>query len=215
MKKEIIGILLSTLLIATTATTTLGYTTTFNEMNDLKENAIKEIEIQEENKITILKLTEEGNIVPASDPWILCMEACLAIGGLAGNCLWVIIGCTVAPHPLNPCCLAIPVLCGIDLGLFFGCLARCAGLSNPPQSQQATPCTPPHVLKLMRIINNPDNPQQPLLFIGILCLLRRLDDIEDWLVTHGYDVPEDFSPLSIVKNMQNQNININTGDCGC
>jgi len=216
LKKKIIGILLSTLLIATTATTTLGKTTTFNEMNDINENNFKEIEIEEENKITIFKLTEEGDIIPIpkGDPWIDCMAACLAIGGIAGNCLWAVIGCTLAPVPLNPCCILLPVFCGVDIGLFFGCLSVCAGYGSPP-SQEAIPCIPPHIMKLTRILKDPDNPQQPLFFLGILCLLQHLNEITNWLTLHGYDVPDDFSTISMINNMQNQKININTGDCGC
>jgi hypothetical protein len=210
LKKKIIGILVCTLLLATAATSSLVHTAESDEISNIGDE-IEEITIQ------AIRITEDGGIIPIykGDPWIACMEACLAIGGLAGNCLWVILGCTAFPNPLNPCCLAIPVLCGIDIGLFFGCLSRCAGIGDPPSSQQAVSCIPPHVSKLIRILNDSENPQQPLFFIGILCLLRRLDDIENWLVSHGYDVPEDFSPLSIVKNIQNQKINLNTGDCGC
>jgi hypothetical protein len=210
LKKKIIGILVCTLLIATTATISLGDTTTPDNVNII-EDEIEEVTIQ------AVRITEDGSIIPIpkTDPFIACMEACLAIGGLAGNCLWVILGCAAVPNPLNPCCLAIPVLCGIDIGLFFGCLARCTSIGDLPSSQPAEPCIPSHVSKLIKIINNPENPQQPLLFIGLLCLLRRLEDIENWLVSHGYDVPQDFNHFSIVKNMQNQKINLNTGDCGC
>ena len=210
MKKKIIGILVCTLVITTSATTSLGQITTPNEINNIEKT-----KIEGENTIKIFKLTEDGDIVPIpkSDPWIECMTACLAIGGIVGNCLWAVIGCAIAPVPVNPCCVLLPLFCGVDIGLFFGCLSRCGDYGSPP-SQEAVPCIPPHIMKLMKILKDPDNPQQPLFFLGILCLLQHLNEITNWLTLHGYDVPDDFGPMSMIKNIQNQKISLNT-DCGC
>lgn len=197
MKKKIVCILVCMLLIATTATASV----TSNEEQEIESSEIREIDDYKED-------------IESTGGWEECMEACLGIAGLAGNCLYVIVGCAVFPGPWNPCCLVIPLFCGIDIGLFFGFLSRCADASNSPSGEEVPCSISPIWIKIVRFLQN-NNPS-PLFFLGVLCLLQRLKDIIEWLREHGYPIPENYDVAGMLREKQNYHIDSSvTGDCGC
>jgi len=190
MRRKIISISICMLLIATTATASVI-------SNKEQEMVSSEIDDYEEN-------------IETTGSWEDCMAACLGITGLAGNCLYVIIGCTVFPGPWNPCCLSIPLFCGIDIGLFFGCLSQCADVSGAPPSEEE-PCVSPVLLALSNFLQKIN--AKPAFFIGMWFLLRCLsghcEDVEKWFEDRGMHFPIDCD------NIDNLPVNVNTRDCGC
>lgn len=198
MKRKIAGIFVCMLLITTSAVASVS------------SNKVREVASSEIDAVDIY----EDEIENTGDDWVACMEACLAIGGLAGNCLYIIIGCAVFPNPLNPCCLSIPLFCGIDIGLFFGCLSQCLEASNPPSEEEIPSCISPLYMKIVNFLEK--NFQRPQFFIGVLCLLSRWDEIKQWLIDHGFPIPNNYSARDLLKDIKEERIVLSkSGDCNC
>ncbi|KYK33873.1 MAG: hypothetical protein AYK22_05905 [Thermoplasmatales archaeon SG8-52-3] len=187
MKNKIIGILICTLLIATSTVITVKSIETQNITNYEKID----INNEESKEETI----EIDNISILNSGFEQCIAACMGIP-LAGNCLYFIIGCALSPGPHNFCCWAVPIFCGVDIGLLFSCITNC--IDQFGDLYDETPCFPKNIIRMIKLIQN-NNSSGPALIIGLMCLFQRLQKVLEWLKEQGYtniEIPE-------------------TKDCGC
>ena len=179
MKKKLICILICMLLIATSTVVTVSS----NENKETKD-------IIEKTK----ELSPTHNNSP-SGGFEQCISACLGMT-LAGNCIYLIFGCAISPGPHNFCCWAVPIFCGVDLGLLMSCIANCVDISQDYNSTQ--PCFPDRIKRVIELIQN-NNSSRPAIILGLMCLLQKWKNLKEWLREEGH-----------------QNIEIpKLKDCGC
>ena len=186
MKNKIICIIICTLLIATSTVVTVSSIESYN----IKEN----IET-EENIFGPTNEFRSINNYSTSGSFEQCITACLGMT-LAGNCIYLIFGCAVSPGPHNFCCWAVPIFCGVDIGLLATCIAKCADLSQDYNS--TPPCFSEKIKRVIDLIQN-NNSSGPAIILGLMCLLQKWKNLKEWLKEEGY-----------------QNIEIpKLKDCGC
>jgi hypothetical protein len=179
MKKKLICILICTLLIATSTVVTVSS----NENKKIKDIFNQKNELSETKNHSIIGSFEQ------------CITACLGIT-LAGNCIYLIFGCAISPGPHNFCCWAVPIFCGVDLGLLMSCIANCLDINQDYNS--TPPCFPEKIKRVIELIQN-SNSSGPAIILGLICLLQKWKHLKEWLKEEGY-----------------QNIEIpNIEDCGC
>jgi hypothetical protein len=178
MKKKLICILICTLLIATSTV----ITGSSNENQQIKS-------------INTSDQIEPIDNVSVGGSFEQCVAACLGIT-LAGNCIYLIFGCAISPGPHNFCCWAVPIFCGVDIGLLLSCISNCADMSH--DYNESPPCFPEKIKLVIKLIQN-NNSSEPAIIFGLMCLLQRWKNIKEWLKEEGY-----------------QNIEIpDLKDCGC
>ena len=186
MKKKIICILVCTLLIATSTVVTVSS----NENKKTKE----EIELDSDITGPKNELKSIDNY-SASGGFEQCVSACLGMT-LAGNCIDLIFGCAVSPGPHNFCCWAMPIFCGVDIGLLLSCIAGCTDISE--DFNDSPPCFPERIKRIIELIQN-TNSSGPAIILGLMCILQKWKQLKEWLKEEGY-----------------QNIEIpKLNDCGC
>ncbi len=180
MKNKIICIIICTLLIATSTVVTVRS----NENQEITKN----INI-ETNQREPMKELKTNNNYSTSGSFEQCVAACLGIT-LAGNCIYLIFGCAISPGPHNFCCWAVPIFCGVDIGLLLSCIATCADLNG--DYNEEPPCFPKNIIRLIELIQN-SNSSGPAIILGLMCLLQRWKQVKEWLKEQGYlniEIPE-------------------------
>ena len=183
MKNKIIGILICTLLIATSTIVTVSS----NENQNITLKKIDKIEIHNIESTDELKYND--NISTSGTGFEECVAACMGIT-LAGNCIYLIIGCALSPGPHNFCCWAAPIFCGVDIGLLLSCIAKCADQST--DLGERLPCFPPNVIRMIELIQK-NNSSGPAIIFGLMCLFQRWQQVKEWLKENGYlslDIPK-------------------------
>ena len=188
MKNKILGILICTLLIATSTIVTVSSYENQNITKKINNIEINNIESTDE-------LQYDDNISISGTGFEECVAACMGIT-LAGNCIYLIIGCALSPGPHNFCCWAAPIFCGVDIGLLLSCIAKCADQSI--DLGEEPPCFPTHIIRIIELIQN-NNSSGPAIIFGLMCIFQRWQQIKEWLKENGYlsiDIP-------------------NIKDCGC
>ena len=175
MKNKIIGILICTLLITTSAAITVES----NENEEIIKLDNKAIDY--ETPVNKLNITN-NNFSTLGDGFVECVAACMGIT-LAGNCIYLIFGCAISPGPHNFCCWAAPIFCGVDIGLLLSCISKC--MDKFGYIEEEPPCFPPHIIRLVELIQD-NNSSGPAIILGIMCLFQHLQDIKEWLKEQGY-----------------------------
>jgi len=177
MKNKIIGILICTLLIATSTVVTVRSL----ENEKITSTKLEDADIHQIDFFEKLELSK-NNSVTLDNGFEQCIAACLGIT-LAGNCLYFVVGCALSPGPHNFCCWAVPIFCGVDIGLLISCIAGCAeqfgNLVDEPD------CFPPYVIKFIELFQN-KNSSAPAIILGLICLYQRWQKVKEWLKEHGY-----------------------------
>ena len=123
MKKKLICILICTLLITTSTVLTVSS----NENKETKDIIDQSKELRPSHNHSPIGSFEQ------------CITACLGMT-LAGNCIYLIFGCAISPGPHNFCCWAVPIFCGVDLGLLMSCISNCMDIGQDYNS--TPPCFP-------------------------------------------------------------------------
>ena len=176
MKNKIIGILICTLLIATSTIVTVSS----NENEDISLKKKDEIDIHLIENID--KLESSNNLSTLGTGFEECVAACMGIT-LAGNCIYLLFACAMSPGPHNFCCWAAPIFCGVDIGLLLSCIAKCADKSAGPGEDP--PCFPPHIVRIIELIQD-NNSSGPAIILGLMCLIQRWKQVKEWLKEKGY-----------------------------
>jgi hypothetical protein len=177
MKNKIVGILICTLVIA--SSTVASVRSIGNQITISSE--IEDIDIYnlENNKELDISISDSPSLNSSFEQ---CIAACLGIP-LAGNCIYFIIGCAVAFGPYNPCCWAAPIFCGVNIGLLISCIGKCSDQFG--DNLEKLPCLPPYIVRLICFIQI-NNRTGASIILGLLCLFQRLQKIIDWLKEEGY-----------------------------
>ena len=102
---------------------------------------------------------------------------------LAGNCLYFVVACALSPGPHNFCCWAVPIFCGVDIGLLLSCIANCVDQFG--DYNEKPPCFPDNVIRLIEFIQN-SNSSGPAIILGLFCLIQRWQQVKEWLKEQGY-----------------------------
>lgn len=183
MKNKIIGILICTLLIATSTIVTVR--SNENENISIRKSDYKDIQLVE----YIDKLESSNNLSTLGTGFEECVAACMGIT-LAGNCIYLLFACAMSPGPHNFCCWAAPIFCGVDIGLLLSCIVKCADKSAG--SGEDPPCFPPHIVRIIELIQD-NNSSGPAVILGLMCLIQRWKQVKEWLKENGYlsiNIPE-------------------------
>ena len=181
MKNKIIGILICTLLIATSTVITVSSIETQEISNNEK------IEIFYKGPVD--EFIKNNNVSILNGGFEQCIAACMGIP-LAGNCIYFIIACAISPGPHNFCCWAVPIFCGVDIGLVFTCITNC--IDQFGDYVEESPCFPDNIIRMIELIKN-SNSSGPALIIGLMCLFQRLQQVIEWLKEQGHtsiEIPE-------------------------
>jgi hypothetical protein len=180
MKNKILCIIICTLLIASSTVVAISS----NETQEITKNT--EIETNDNKSIDKLKI---NNNFSTAGSFEQCIAACLGIT-LAGNCIYLIFGCAISPGPHNFCCWAVPIFCGVDIGILLSCISKCADLNGDYYDEP--PCFSENIIRLIKFISN-SNSTGPAIIMGLMCLLQRWRQVKDWMKEQGYlniDLPE-------------------------
>jgi hypothetical protein len=180
MKKKLICILICTLLIATSTVVTVS-------SNENRKT--EEITGIDSDKIGPTNEFKSNDNYSTGGGFEQCISACLGMT-LAGNCIYLIFGCAVSPGPHNFCCWAVPIFCGVDIGLLLSCIVSCTEISEDLNDPQ--PCFPERIKRVIELIQN-SNSSGPAIILGLLCILQKWRNIKEWLKEEGYqniELPE-------------------------